>query len=464
MAVVDVAEEREGKRWSGRGIRYLAAFSGLWVCLAGASYLKGDWTRNDFERFDDLRLSFLFFVLIALLSAAYAAVVRDPPRLSPRALAVAAAAWTAVLIASFPVGSKDVFLYATYGRIQVRQGGNPYLVTPADFPGDRWDAYVQHRWRDQPAVYGPLFLAQARAVESLAGALPWAAVWLHKAVAGMLFLACVWIAGRLRAAQAAPSLLVAFAWNPLLLFETGGAAHNDVAMLLLLLGAVACWRAERAGAALALVAVAFWYKWYALLFLPAFAVELWKRADSRAALRSAGALAGAGIAGGAAALALLPGSAAAIAHQLLAPAVVHGIFPHESSPLLAALFWPMRAAGVFDLSIGETLFHAARTALFAVCAAAVLFRQARAPSGTEPLLQSCFLLAGSFFSFMVTMLFPWHLLTVVGLGLVCEHRPFVTAAAAISVLALLSYFLTFALSALLLAAIAAALWVLRRNA
>lgn len=462
--MAEVAEEQEGRALGGRTARCLAAYSALWAGLAAASYLKTDWTRNDFERFDDLRLTVLFFVVVALLSATYAGIIRTPPRLSRRTVWLAAAAWTALLIASFPVGSKDVFLYAAYGRIEVRHGGNPYLVTPADFPGDRWDAYVQHRWRDQPAVYGPVFLAQARLVEQVAGAAPWAVIWLHKALAGGLFLAAIWLASRLPAGQASPAMLAAFAWNPLLLFETGGAAHNDVAMLCLLLGALACWRAERIGAALALVAVAFWYKWYALLFLPAFAIELWKRADAAGALRGAGALAAAGLACGAAALALLPGSASVIAHQLLAPAVVHGIFPHESSPLLAALFWPMRALGVFELPNGETAFHATRSTLFAACVLVVLVRQGRAPAGLAALMESAFLLAASFFSFMVTMLFPWHLLTVIGIGLTCERRPFVIAAAAISIIALLSYFLTFAVSALLLAAIAAALWTLRRAA
>ena len=460
-AVENDAEHARARR---RGYRFAAVFSALWLGVAAASYLHGDWTRNDFERFDDLRLSFLFFALVGGLAATYAALVAQPPRLSRRALLLAAAAWTALLIGSFPVGSKDVFLYAAYGRIQVLHGGNPYLVTPADFPGDRWDPYVQHRWRDQPTVYGPLFLAQARLVEALAGAQPWATVWLHKGLAGAFFLACVWVAARLRPGPLGAAPLLLFAWNPLLLFESAGAAHNDIAMVFLLLAALACWRAERRAAALALLAVSFWYKWYALLFLPALALEMWKRRDWPQAWRGAGALLAAGVACGAFALALLPGSAAAIAQQLLHPAVVQGIFPHEISPVLAALFWPMHATGLFALPIGATAFHLARGALFAIFALAVLVRQARAPEGLEALLQSCFLLGAGFFALMVTMLFPWHLLSVVALGLLCERRAFVVAAAAISLLALLSYFLTFAVAALLFAAVAAALWLLRRAA
>jgi alpha-1,6-mannosyltransferase len=443
--------------------RFIVASSALWLALAGASYLKSDWTRNDFERFDDLRLSFLFFVLIAALSAVYAELVQQSPRVSRRTALLAAAAWTILLIASFPVGSKDVFLYAAYGRIEVRYAENPYRVTPADLPGDQWDAYVQHRWRDQPAVYGPLFLAQARLIERVAGDRPWAVVWLHKALAGVLFLAAVGIAMRLRPASVPGAALVLFAWNPLLLFESGGAAHNDIAMLVLLLAAFACWARERWAAALALLALAFWYKWYALLFLPAFAIELWKSRDARAAIRCAAALGAAGAVCGAAVLVLLPGSAAAIVHQLLAPAVVQGIFPHEISPVLAGIFWPMRLAGVFDLPHGAAAFHAVRTALFALAAGAVLVRQARATRGLEPLMESCCLLGIAFFSLMVTMLFPWHLLAVVGIGLCCERRGVVLAAAAIGVLALLSYFLTFAVGALLLAAVGVAVWVLRRS-
>lgn len=457
-------DENARTRASDRGVRFAAAFSALWLGVAVASYLKSDWTQNDFERFDDLRLSFLFFALVAALAATYAALVQRPPRLAPRAVLLAAAAWTVLLIGSFPVGSKDVFLYAAYGRIQVVHGGNPYLDTPADFPGDHWDAFVQHRWRDQPTVYGPLFLAQARLVELVAGAQPWAAVWLHKSLAGALFLACVWLAARLRPGPLGGGALALFAWNPLLLFESAGAAHNDIAMVFLLLAAMVCWRAERRAAALALLAVSFWYKWYALLYLPAFALELWKRGDRRQALRGAAAFVAAGVACGAAALVLLPGSAGAIVQQLLRPAVVQGIFPHEISPVLAALFWPMHAAGLFAQPFGEAAFNALRFTLFGVVALVVLARQARAPQGLEALLQSCVLLGVGFFALMVTMLLPWHLLSVVALGLLCERRGFVVAAAAISVLALLSYFLTFAVAALLFAAVAGALWLLRRGA
>jgi len=457
-------DEEHRTRESGRARRFAAAFSGLWLGVAVASYLKGDWTQNDFERFDDLRLSLLFFALVAALSAAYAALVQRPPRLSRRTVLLAATAWTALLIGSFPVGSKDVFLYASYGRIQVLHGGNPYLVTPADFPGDRWDAFVQHRWRDQPTVYGPLFLAQARLVELVVAAPPWAAVWLHKGLAGTIFPACVWVAGRLRAGPLARGSLALFAWNPLLLFESAGAGHNDIAMVFLLLAALACWRAERRAAALALLAVSFWYKWYALLYLPALALEMWKRGDGRQALRGAAAFVAAGVACGAAALALLPGSADAIMQQLLHPAVVQGIYPHEISPVPAALFWPMRAVGLCEWPLDAAAFDVARCTLFGVVALAVLARQARAPQGLEALLQSGFLLGAGFFSLMVTMLFPWHLLTVVALGLLCERRGFVVAAAAISILALLSYFLTFAVAAVLFAAVGAALWLLRRSA
>jgi hypothetical protein len=51
VVVVDVADEPEGRMQSGRGSRSIAAFSGVWACPAGASYLKGAWTRNDVEHF-----------------------------------------------------------------------------------------------------------------------------------------------------------------------------------------------------------------------------------------------------------------------------------------------------------------------------------------------------------------------------------------------------------------------------
>ena len=64
---------------------------------------------------------------------------------------------------------------------------------------------------------------------------------------------------------------------------------------------------------------------------------------------------------------------------------------------------------------------------------------------------------------LITQLWPWHLLSVIVLGVVCAREPFVLAAVALTVLALLSYFLTFAVATLMLGLVLGALWLLRHS-
>ena len=63
---------------------------------------------------------------------------------------------------------------------------------------------------------------------------------------------------------------------------------------------------------------------------------------------------------------------------------------------------------------------------------------------------------------LITQLWPWHLLTVIALGVLCGREPFAAAAVGLTLLAMLSYFLTFAVATVMCALVAGALWLMRR--
>src|SRR5713101_7810165 len=125
----------------------------LCAAVLAASFLKSDLTRNDFERFDDLPLLFLFFALFAGWCGVYVVVYARRPVMSRRALAATTLVCAGLLLASFPVGSKDVFGYAFYGKMWRLYHANPYVATPADFPADAWQPFLQVRWRTLPTAY-----------------------------------------------------------------------------------------------------------------------------------------------------------------------------------------------------------------------------------------------------------------------------------------------------------------------
>ena len=158
----------------------------------------------------------------------------------------------------------------------------------------------------------------------------------------------------------------------------------------------------------------------------------------------------------------LPGSVPVVLSQLLHPAAMHGIYPNELSPPLAALFWSLEGLGLFDGARGGPLFDALRLGLFIGAVVVTLVRQWTAAASFSALIESCCLLGCAFFLLLITMLLPWHLLTVIACGIVCGREPFLALAVALTVLAMLSYFLTFAIASVTLIAVLAALWALRR--
>jgi hypothetical protein len=154
--------------------------------------------------------------------------------------------WMGVAFVIFAVSlpllfSRDVYAYATYGRIASIHHANPYLSTPHDFVRDPMSRLVGPEWRDTTAVYGPAFTLLSTGITAwLHG--PVALIWAYKVIAGLAALATLGLVTALsrrvwpsRAAFAA----VLIGWNPIVLFHAVGGGHND--MLVALAIAAAFW-------------------------------------------------------------------------------------------------------------------------------------------------------------------------------------------------------------------------------
>jgi hypothetical protein len=140
--------------------------------------------------------------------------------------------------------STDIFSYVMYGRIAAVHGENPYLRVPNDFPDDPFLSWVFPFWRDRPTVYGPVWTDVSWVLAWLSGALEALdqvlAYKLTLNVLAVCTLVLVWkLLGWTQPDGGSPKARLAafalFAWNPLVVFELAGNAHNDVAMVALLL-------------------------------------------------------------------------------------------------------------------------------------------------------------------------------------------------------------------------------------
>jgi alpha-1,6-mannosyltransferase len=181
-----------------------------------------------------------------------------------------AAAFGTVLLFLYPFDAADVFDNVMHGRLLAVYGANPFRQVAADFRGDPFSNYVA--WPRSTSAYGPGWELVAGAAARLAGDGIVANVVAFKLVGGLFLTGCTAIVAALlrrRAPQRALAGTLLIAWNPLILYETLGQGHNDVAMAFWIL--LSIWwlaRGRRVRSVLALV-VGVLFKFVPLLLLPA---------------------------------------------------------------------------------------------------------------------------------------------------------------------------------------------------
>ncbi len=188
---------------------------------------------------------FLIIFLIYLV-----ALQRLPKRISWRFLYRSTIVIGIVYMLIPVVTSPDLYSYIAYARMGVLYNFNPLTTLPTAIRADPVYSYVM--WVDQPSAYGPTWAI----ITSL---FQWLFVHLGNSYIMPMVLSLrllglgshlistrlVWsITGQLQQlrgySQAFPSrkrlrATLAFAWNPLLLFEACVNAHNDAVMLVFLL-------------------------------------------------------------------------------------------------------------------------------------------------------------------------------------------------------------------------------------
>ncbi len=171
--------------------------------------------------------------------------------------------------------SRDVYSYIAHGQIVSVHHANPYVQTPADFPGFLSRTLVGPQWVDTPSVYGPLFTHLAGLVTRTTPRLD-VLVDAFRLIAIAASLATTFVIAAisrgLRPDRAAFAV-AAFGLNPVILFQSAGSGHND---LLVALGiALAAWCVLRGRTHWAVVLVACAGLVKATAFLPLLLLVIW---------------------------------------------------------------------------------------------------------------------------------------------------------------------------------------------
>src|SRR5579859_3728520 len=138
------------------------------------------------------------------------------------------------------VTSPDLFSYISYARIGVIYHLNPLTIPPTAISND--PVFIHLYWNNQPSAYGPTWAAISSLLQwitLLFGEQSLLPMVLALRFLGLISHICstllIWsIAGRVSQQKRLQATL-AFAWNPLLLFEACVNAHNDAKILLFIL-------------------------------------------------------------------------------------------------------------------------------------------------------------------------------------------------------------------------------------
>ncbi len=205
---------------------------------------------------------------LVLMFVSYAAVVALAGQLSARVVVMAIVVVHAVVLLGPPLASTDIFSYQAYARMGATYGINPYTHSPYAINLDGVFPYIGAKWSTTtPSAYGPVFTVSTYLLAPLTIA---ASVFAYKSIAALASLALVavvWRCARLRGNDPVKAAALV-GLNPLLVIYGVGGGHNDLLMLLVMVGGVYAILASREGLGGGLSILAIGVKLTAGLVLP----------------------------------------------------------------------------------------------------------------------------------------------------------------------------------------------------
>jgi len=195
-----------------------------------------------------------YAVCLALMFLPYALLLRDlslrPARPRDAAILFGTTILFGVTLLFLPaLLSKDLFDYIGHGRVLAVHGANPFTTPASAFPADRFTEAMG--WPGATPLYGPAWGSLCAALTLLGGG-----TFLGTVLAFKLFLLATHLASGalvmsiVRRWQGIPGrplkpirAAAFYLWNPLVLTQTAGDAHNDVMVLFFVLLGV--WLLQR---------------------------------------------------------------------------------------------------------------------------------------------------------------------------------------------------------------------------
>ncbi|MBA2469689.1 MAG: DUF2029 domain-containing protein, partial [Chloroflexia bacterium] len=196
------------------------------------------------------------------------------------------AAVYAAFMAMYPTNAIDVYIYAARSRLLTAYGDNPNAVRPVTY----WDTdpymhYASQEWADNLSPYGPLWNQLAAPVTWLGGDSIGEAILGFKLLSAGAAIATAWFIHAIvrdRHPEWALPAALFWLWNPLVLWDGIGNAHNDVTLMLPVVAALWAWQKRLDHWVIPLLLASVLIKYVTLILIPVALVAVWRRnPDSR---------------------------------------------------------------------------------------------------------------------------------------------------------------------------------------
>ncbi len=182
-------------------------------------------------------ISILFGIYIWTLKR----IAQGQLNLSIHTIFITSAFFALILVFSYPQTAIDIFIYAIRTRGWALYDLQPLATAPEMLPAtDPWLG-LAGEWLDAPSPYGPVWEWLSLGAFYLVRGHFLGHLFALKGIAVLSYLGCIWLIIlilRDRRPDWARVGLIAFAWNPLVLFESAQNGHNDIVMAFFLLGAI----------------------------------------------------------------------------------------------------------------------------------------------------------------------------------------------------------------------------------
>jgi hypothetical protein len=181
----------------------------------------------------------------------------------------------------YPTNAIDVYIYAARSRLLSEYGQNPNAVQPAVY----WDTdpymhYASSEWSVHLSPYGPLWNQIAAPVTWIGGDSIGAAIIGFKLLSVISAVAIAWFIYDIVRHRHPEWALVAalfWLWNPLVMWDGVGNAHNDVTLMLPVVAAIWAWQRGHDRWVVPLLVASVFIKYVTVILIPIAIVAIWRR-------------------------------------------------------------------------------------------------------------------------------------------------------------------------------------------